>query len=261
MASLPKDLQDHTSLAKTANLEGLARSYIAAQQMIGGDPSKLVTMPELTDADAVKGMMHRLGLPKEQGESYDIKAVNPTPEWMAVDGDFAKAFSTKAFEAGLMPHAANRVYNHLIDTFQEMTKDGVAKANDVATKEVDTLKVTWGPAFDQNIQAALFAVEKLGGQPLAKAIQDSRMGTNPHLLEALAKVGKILGEETNKTLAGIDGTVNAFDQTATPAEEINKGRELLGQAMKSDNPAERLRLNKAAQDHFARAHPGTVPTA
>ena len=67
----------------------------------------------------------------------------------------------------------------------------------VAETNARSLEAKWGTGkFDQNLAAANFAIDKLGGEELRNAIDEANLGTNPLLLDAFQKVGFMLAEDT-----------------------------------------------------------------
>lgn len=253
--ALPEDLRNHASLAKTGGkLETLSRSYIAAQQMIGRDPASLVEIPK---ADATfedrLAILDRLGAPKEVS-GYKLvlpdtlhadaaKAMDPkTP--------FGQTFLDTALKMGLLPEQVQGLYSAVASGVSEALSAQELNTNSAYDANVAALQKEAGAAFDDWVRAADFALEKLGGQPLRDAINDAGLGTNPHLVKALMKVGKLLSEDTvGDNRSGGGGSFG----TLAPAEARERGNEMLRKALSEKSQGERKRLNEEAQKLFALA--------
>lgn len=256
--ALPEDLRAHESLSKIANMEGMARSLVSAQKMIGNrNFDRMVEVPDTTDADGVRALQMRLGLP-EKAEDFKLQELKDAPETMGLDKPLAKAFTETAHKLGILPGQAQGLFQW----FSDQTAAALAQ-QDTDFEAEDTerelaLKAEWGAAFHQNSAAADFAVEKLGGQKLRDILNDAGVGLEPVVLNALVKVGRMLAEDR----VGSDGQPDfKFGDTPEPNAARAKARELQKQAINTDDVFERRRLNAEAQKILATAFPETIKGA
>ena len=99
-ASLSEEIRADKSLENIKDIEGLAKSYVHAQKLVGSDkipvPNKYATEQ---DWDAV---YEKLGRPADaEGYKYDL------PEDQQIDAEALKSSSSQAHKLGLLPGQAN----------------------------------------------------------------------------------------------------------------------------------------------------------
>jgi hypothetical protein len=96
-------------------------------------------------------------------------------------------------EAKLTPAQAQHVHDKFVErmmgTAQEQFTAG-QQQNEVWENE---LRQEYGTAFDDRVGAARAAIREFGSPELAQQLEASGMGSNPHLVRLLSKVGMQLG--------------------------------------------------------------------
>lgn len=259
---LPEDIRENSALLKYENLEQGARAFIGAQHLMGKSPEQIMDRPKAGDMEARRSAMTTLGaLPAlEDGKVGDFKLAAHTgaeniPEWLGAGEPLGVGFLGKAHELGLMPDQAQSVYGWFVDTMMATEKDQAAQDAVAAEGNARTLEAKWGTGkFDQNLAAANFAIDKLGGDDLRSAIDDANLGTNPLLLDAFQKVGFMLAEDasggggepnfgTGDISGGLKSEANdliavSIDQTKTTKERRDAAEAAqvkLAQAQKLDD--------------------------
>ncbi len=249
---LPEDLRAHPSLAKVSDLEGMARSLVHAQGMIGRDPDRLVELPDADDRDGRVAVLRKLGAP-EKPEGYEFKVPEGTPDPLRIDAEdgIGGKFATWAHEERLLPEQAQGLYERFVGEMKSISEAQEAQAEARAEENVRKLQSEFGQAFDAKIAAANFGIDKLGGEDLRKKLNAADLGTDPDVMRAFARAGEMLAEDEGGDVGGR----GAFGGGTTPDEARAKGNELLRQAMNETNPAEQRRLNAKAQEWFAMAVP------
>ncbi|MGE0233239.1 MAG: hypothetical protein AB7S46_15780, partial [Flavobacteriaceae bacterium] len=114
---LPEEMRAHPSLLKFDSAEGLAKSYLAAEKLIG---TEKVPVPK-TDADWER--WYRAAGRPERPEEYGFAAPDELPEGLAYDEALDRRLAGLAHEAGLNRRQADRVRAGLM----EMVKEGGAQ--------------------------------------------------------------------------------------------------------------------------------------
>ena len=201
---LPEDIRENAALIKYENLEQAGRAFIGAQALMGKSPDQIMDRPKPGDMDARRTAISTLGgLPAlEDGKVGDFKLaahpVDNVPEWLGAEQPLGVGFLSQAHKLGLMPDQAQSVYGWFVETMMETSKQEEAKDAVSAETNARELEAKWGTGkFDQNLAAANFAIDKLGGEELRAAIDGANLGTNPLLLDAFQKVGFMLAEDTS----------------------------------------------------------------
>lgn len=250
-AALPDDLRNNELLAKTGGkLDQLARGYIAAQQMLGRDATRMVEIPvDDPDGAATRGILTRLGLP-ETLDQYTLEAPKDIPETLGLDQPLSKAFIEQAHKAGILPKQAQQVYGWFADTLSSVTKQQSAAMDQQHETNVATLQKEWGQAFDARVAAANFAAREIGGDELPALLESAGLATNPVVMKALAKVGIALSKSpTTQVTQG--ETTGRFGDTRAPEEIEAQARELQRKAITEKNRETAREYAAAAQKLYA----------
>ena len=190
-ASLSEEIRADKSLENIKDIEGLAKSYVHAQKLVGADkipvPNKFATDK---DWDAV---YQKLGRPENpSGYKYDL------PEDQSINQEALKNFSDQAHKLGLLPTQANGVvkfYNELTASSLQEQETTAVTARENSTKE---LKQEWGQAYDQKINQASNLAKSVGASELfdANLADGTKLGDHPVMIKAFAELASKMGEDS-----------------------------------------------------------------
>ncbi len=189
--SLSDELRADKSLENIKDIEGLAKSYVHAQKLVGADkipvPNKFATEKDWDE------VYQRLGRPEDpSGYKYDL------PEDQNINQDALNNFSNQAHKLGLLPSQANGVvkfYNELTaSSLQEQETTAVA-ARENSTKE---LKQEWGQAYPQKISQASNLAKSVGASKLfdTNLADGTKLGDHPVMIRAFAELASKMGEDS-----------------------------------------------------------------
>jgi len=189
-ASLSDEIRADKSLENIKDVEGLAKSYVHAQKLVGADkipvPNKFATEK---DWDAV---YQKLGRPEDaSGYKYDL------PEDQTIDETALKNFSDQAHKLGLLPGQANG----MVKFYNEMTAASLQEQDSIAVaareNSVKELKQEWGQAYDQKISQANNLAKTAGiGELFDTNLADgTKLGDNPVMIKAFAQLAQ-MGEDS-----------------------------------------------------------------
>lgn len=197
---LPSELREDSSLKSIVDVQGLAKSYINAQKLVGADkipvPSK-----HATDEDW-RGVYSKLGLP-EDPKGYEFKADGIKPET-------TEAFRAAAHKAGLLPKQAQGVIEWLGEHSKQVVEQAKQAHISKQSDEIKALKTEWGAAFDQKVSAAANIFKEFATQDDIKYIQESGLSNDTRLLKIFAKVADSLKDHK------IVGNQNSGEGMLTP---------------------------------------------
>lgn len=260
--ALPEDLRNDPSIAKQSDLEGFARTFKHAQQMIGKDPSQIIEKPaDPQDPEQRKQVLQHLGLPDtpdgfqlEQPKDSDGNPIESVP----ADTEMAQGFKQKAHELGILPDQAQALFNWFGEQVSSTSQQTQQQTQQQAQENIEMLKKEWGQAFDQNVQAANFAVQQLDeGQDgsLSEKLDKAGLGADPEVIKALAQVGKMMAEDGAAAVGGEQGS-NAFGNAMAPDQARAKGKELLRQSQSETSQRRSKELAQQAQQYFDLANRG-----
>jgi hypothetical protein len=189
--SLSDELRADKSLENIKDIEGLAKSYVHAQKLVGADkipvPNKFATEK---DWDAV---YEKLGRPATPGEyKYDLA------EDHNFDAEALNSFSDQAHKLGLLPGQANGVvkfYNEAMSKVQQEQETTAVAARENSTKE---LKQEWGQAYPQKISQASNLAKSVGASELfdTNLADGTKLGDHPVMIRAFAELASKMGEDS-----------------------------------------------------------------
>jgi len=196
-ASLSDEIRSDKSLENIKDIEGLAKSYVHAQKMVGSDkipvPNKYATDK---DWDAV---YEKLGRPKSaDGYKYDL------PQDKQVDEASLKEFSNQAHKLGLLPTQANGVVKFYNEMTAKSIQDADSKALAARENSTKELKQEWGQAFDQKINQAATLAKSVGATELfdTNLADGTKLGDHPVMIKAFAELANKMGEDTITQASG-----------------------------------------------------------
>ena len=190
-ASLSDEIRADKSLENIKDVEGLAKSYVHAQKLVGAD--KIPVPNKHATEEDWKEVYKKLGRPEDaSGYKYDL------PEDQTIDETALKNFSDQAHKLGLLPGQANgmvKFYNEMqAASLQEQDSVAIA-ARENSAKE---LKQEWGQAYDQKISQANNLAKTVGiGELFDTNLADgTKLGDNPVMIKAFAELAAKMGEDS-----------------------------------------------------------------
>lgn len=211
----PDDMKNSPSLSKFQTWEGLSKSYVNLERMMGGDK---VPVPKEGDQAAWDRFWKAAGRPDDP-KGYEFAKPEKLPEGMEYSEEVDKTFATKAHELGLNKRQASALREWQLDYLsQAQTKQAEesAAAQEAAAAQ---LKSEWGRAYEPKLAAANKAVKEYGGAEFAAFLDQSGLGDHPALVKAFATIAeKTMGEsqlvgdkvEQEPTPANLDETIASF---------------------------------------------------
>ena len=112
-AGLPEALRDHSALKPIRDIGGLAKSFVAAQELVGAD--KIAIPGDDAPAEKWDAFYARLGRP-ERAEDYVLDAPDGLPDGVDYSDATAGRFKAWAHEAGLTPRQAQQLHGAFVDS-------------------------------------------------------------------------------------------------------------------------------------------------
>ena len=204
-SQMPAGLRDEPSLKTFDSVDKLAKSYVNAVKMIGGNPDNLISLPQ--EGETWDHIYEKLGKPSSP-ENYDF----------GDDDGELDGFREFAHNTNLTQDQANAFLN-LYGDIQEAEENHTQES--IKQLEVDTsiqLQKEWGKNFDAKMDYAKRAFAQFATPELSKMMDESGMGNNPEVIRAFSKIGEMMGEESLVVGTGL-GTNQLSPQQAQ--EEIN----------------------------------------
>lgn len=183
---VPEEFKDASSLKDIKDFDGLIKSFVNKDSMIGKKFEDL--SPE--DVSKYYGKMGR----PDDASKYDLDVEGVGKE---ADLDW---FKVSAHKAGLSNDQAKEVLSNYLSVNEKMVAEKQEAAAKSHSNQVAEVKEMFGIDFQENVAKANEAAKFIGGQDLLDAIKDSGMGNNPHVIKAFHEVSKMMGE--HKSVSG-----------------------------------------------------------
>jgi hypothetical protein len=192
MGSLPDDLKSDASLTPIKDFQGLVKSYVSAQKMVGGK----VNLPDpkhATEADYI-AVLKKMGVP-EKIEEYNFKLPDGVKA-EELNQDFMGKLKAAAHANGVLPWQFEKLYGAYHDQIKDMNAAEDAKWQKEVTEGTEALKKDWGPAFDTQVKKANVAFKELvpNEADRTKLVQDG-LGGHPVVMKILANAAKYFKED------------------------------------------------------------------
>lgn len=196
IASLPEEYRANPAFAKFDSWEGVAKSYVNIEKMVGMDKNQLLALPKENTPEAMAPIWDKLGRPTDV-KGYEIeqyKEVLP-PEVLGKYADLAhkSGMSKTAFQA-------------LVGEFVNESVAGQKAMQEQQEQQVQQwqadVKKEFGAAYEDKINFARKAVESFGLSDVIK--ENSAMFEHPAIIKAFSAIG----EKTSEGLVLSNGAVS-----------------------------------------------------
>ncbi len=196
-SSLSDELKNDPTLANFKDVEGLAKTVIHQQKVLGSR----VPIPK-TDEEKAE-LYNKLGRP-EDASKYEINIPNEMVDYFKKED--VEQFKNVAHKIGLNNEQVNALMEYQVQSTQNtLTNEGAVMAQEKAQTE-EVLKKEWGYDYDKNVRAADRALNVYGDDDLKNLLTETSAGNNPAVIKFLATIGKEITEDmaqntTNNRLA------------------------------------------------------------
>lgn len=204
-ASAPADPDDDWRAALPEDLRGTARNMatpvdaVRVARDLRQKLSNAVTMPgPKAGAAEIADWRRRLGVPDgPDGYAYDPPGTVPDHLRLAAKDPQTRAgFLAALHEAGATPNVAKAAldwyWGRMAEVDSEMEAKTAAEKRDASA----ALQRDWGADYQTRITLAQRAINDYGGQEFADFLDETGLGNNPALANALADLGALRAEDT-----------------------------------------------------------------
>lgn len=237
LESLSDDVRSDPSLKVFKDVNGLAKSYVNAQKMIGAD--RVIMPNEKSTDEEWNAFYQKMGRP-ESADKYEIKDASGKP----VTEGVAKEFKETAFKLGLSPKqvAGLAEWNQAAVTAAQEAAKNSELTSVRESINAYAQKLGGDDKYKARVDEARVAVRALATPELTKFLAESGMGSRPEMIEFFAQLKGMMSEDKIR-----DGTGVSF-QGEDPAL-LQSELEKLQEKMYSDvlNPQMEAWSNQAVK--------------
>ncbi|MDS1138584.1 hypothetical protein [Nitratireductor indicus] len=209
--SLPEDLKESASLSKFETMEGLAKSYVNLERMLG---SEKVSVPKDGDEEGWQRFYKAAGHP-DSPDAYGFAKPENVPDGLEYNADLDKQLAGIMHKHGLNRNQAAGIRDAIInDILAKGALDGVESMNlqrqeyEAQLRQADeSLRQEWGTAYEQRGKIAGAAINKFLSPETIAAMDAAGIANNPAIVKDMYNLGvKLSGE---KGLIEADGELDS----------------------------------------------------
>lgn len=182
---IPENLRDEPCLSRFKDIGALAKSYVAAQKLIGAER---IAVPKSEDEASWQQLYERLGRPATP-EDYKFKE----DDSVGADPAIEKWFRSTAHRIGLTGKQAASMKTAWDDLTQEHRKEQEVKQAEARLTFERDMRREWGSAFEQKHGAAVRAVRRFANEEVVEQLE-MMMGSSA-ALKFFSSVGEAIGED------------------------------------------------------------------
>ncbi len=187
---IDETIRDDPSLSTYKDINGMAKSLINAQKMVGAD--KVAIPGKYTTPEEMDSFYSKIGRP-DTADGYELSSNE-------VIGDEGVTFFRElAHKNGLTQTQAENIlteYGGYIDTMGEKTEEQIEQIRVGLEKD---LQNEWGDQYEKNIGYSNEVVSFFGSDDDAitemKLADGTRIGDNPMLIEMFSNIGQFIAEK------------------------------------------------------------------
>lgn len=242
---LPDDLKGHESLSKFDTEEGLAKSYVNLERLLGGDKVPVPKDPE--DKEAWDRYYAAGGRP-EKPEDYKFERPQ-LPDGITYNEDDEKFLRSFAHQNGWNQRQADAAYKTFFEREQQKVAAWQKSQADQKAAAERALQLTGNR--EETLTLAKTTIQQYFDQDAITRIEQAGLGNDPVFIRALAGIGKDL--TGHSVLKGRGGEpVKTVDQIKNDISEFRKVHDTV--LMNKQHPDHDSRT-KELQAMYQRAYP------
>lgn len=205
LSGVNAELAKDPSMLAITSLEGMVKSYVSGQKMIGKD--KLILPDEHGSKEDWNQVYDKLGRPSRDKYDVDFGESN-------YGEDFKNEFLDKAHESGVLPKQAAEMFNFWHSKVDSAQTQYAEESTVAQEKELAALKEEWGSGYDKNLKTAQIALKQFADESVIEYLEDTGLGNDPALIKLFSKIGNSLNEDTFSR-----DVVSHFGMTKTEAQQ------------------------------------------
>ena len=240
-SQMPPGLREEPSLKTFDSVDKLAKSYVNAVKMIGGNPDNMVAIPD--EGETWDDFYNKIGRP-EKANDYQFGDENGE-----LDG-----FREFAHDTGLTQDQASNIlklYGDIQEEQEEAHQNGLEELRTNTTME---LQKEWGKNYDGKMDYAKRAFAQFASPELSQLMDESGMGNHPEMLRVFAKVGELMGEDSLVVGTGLGSSQLSPEQAQQEIQALYSDKEFSKSYRDNKDPGHKTAMNKMER-LFKQAYP------
>ncbi len=244
--ALPADLKTLPFLDKHKDIPALVKAHANLEKMLGSE--KVPVPPKNASLEQLKEYFQKAGLPADLKE-YKFE-VDPK---LGVDAKFMETFNGIAHGLNLLPSQAKGLVEWFAKANIEAENSQKTAYETKLSEGVNSLKKEWGDAYNNEVAKAKAALREFADDAGKEFFQKSDLGSNPHFVKMLAKMGATLAEDRIKGEGGQGSDVYTPQQAQIKIAEIKAN--VKGAYWDANHP-DHFAVKKEVGELYKAAYPG-----
>ena len=240
-SQMPPGLREEPSLKTFDSVDKLAKSYVNAVKMIGGNPDNMVAIPD--EGEKWDDFYNKIGRP-EKANDYQFGDENGE-----LDG-----FREFAHDTGLTQDQADNILKLYGDIQEEQEESQQNSLDELRTNTTMELQKEWGKNFDGKMDYAKRAFAQFASPELSQLMDESGMGNHPEMLRVFAKVGELMGEDSLVVGTGLGSSQLSPEQAQQEIQALYSDKEFSKSYRDNKDPAHKTAMSKMER-LFKQAYP------
>jgi hypothetical protein len=190
---LPEELRAHKSLSKFETEEGLAKSYVNLERMLGHDK---VPVPKTPDDKEAWEAYYKAGGRPDAPDAYEVKRPDDMPAGMTYDEEGEKFLRQFAHANGFNQTQFAAAYDTYFKREAERLQGWQQSQTQAKEEGVRSLQREHGSGFDKFLNGARVALRQYGDDAAISKLEAAGLANDPDIIRVFGKVGKeLVGEQ------------------------------------------------------------------
>jgi len=240
-SQMPPGLREEPSLKTFDSVDKLAKSYVNAVKMIGGNPDNMVAIPD--EGETWDDFYNKIGRP-EKANDYQFGDENGE-----LDG-----FREFAHDTGLTQDQADNILKLYGDIQEEQEEEHQNGLEELRTNTTMELQKEWGKNYDGKMDYAKRAFAQFATPELSQLMDESGMGNHPEMLRVFAKVGELMGEDSLVVGTGLGSSQLSPEQAQQEIQALYSDKEFSKSYRDNKDPGHKTAMSKM-EKLFKQAYP------
>jgi len=204
---LNEEYRNHPSIQKFQDVNGMAKSYLSLESLMGQEK---IPVPKNAEDTAAWAMYKKAFNVPESAEKYDIKIEG-------VEDNKLVKLKELFFKNNISQSVAQELTNAHIEDFKEYEAAKSQAFDTAKQKATEELRKEWGVKYDENLKVAKTFLEKMSASKEEYDYFDSIIGNDAKFIKLLSKMGSSISEGN---LGGFEGQGNGFSKTPKEAKQL-----------------------------------------
>lgn len=254
-AGISEEYRNNPTVSQAKDINGLVKSAIEAQAMVGKDKFPAPT-DKWTDSDWAQHY-DRLGRP-ETAADYGVPDTSKwenLPDGFEVNNDGINKFKESLHKHGISKKQGEAIISDILQGNLGEYRDNLSKSEQARNASIASLKEEFGADFDSKITVARAVLKQYGNEDLSGFLEHTGLADNADLVRFLTKIGSTISEDNasgGTNALHLDSKANAMQEL----EQLKQDPDFMKRTWNTEDPGHR-----AAKDRWMRLNELAYPKA